>query len=86
MLSNKKVIEEKNIYNIEKKLLFKVQILEDTLSDDSKVFNIETSFYGKFPSADFILEDSTAENEKEANCIFSQTVKNLYIFKETQVL
>lgn len=86
-LGNKKTVKEIIIFNIENKALFRIQILEEILSDGSKVYNVVTLFYnGKDCETVLTLEDASACDFNEAGKQFEAKRVALSLFGGSQVL
>ena len=86
-LGNKKTVEEVRIVDIEKRERFRIQVVEETLSDDSKAYNVVTSFYENGGIAPVLtLEDASACNFNEAWKQFEATKRALFVFEEFQTI
>lgn len=85
-LGNKKTVEEVRICNETKVELFRIQLVEEILTDGSKVYNVETSFYENNLAPVLILEDASACDYNEAWKKFKAIKNSLSIFEESQVL
>jgi hypothetical protein len=85
-LANKTVVERTKIINSEGKQLFVVKLIEETLSDGSKAYNLETVFFGEGTLPVLTLEDATACDYNEAWKKFRAVKNSLSVFEESQVL
>ena len=86
-LGNKKTVEEVRLVDIEKQERFRIQLVEEVLSDGSKAYNVVTSFYANLSiSPVLMLEDASACNFNEAWKQFQATAKSLSVFEESQVI
>jgi len=85
-LRNKKRLDVTCIHNEDKAEIANVRLLEETLSDGSKVYNVEIAFYGQEVDAKVEYEDSTATNEMEGYKLYNGWVQALSFFKNVELL
>lgn len=84
-LLNKKHLDTTCIHNADRLEIANVKLFEETLSDGSKVYNVEISFYGKEVTAKVKYEDFTATNEMEAYKLYAGWVQSLSFFKNVEL-
>ena len=86
MLKNKTISEETRIVTSEEeKDIARVRLMEEILSDGSKVYDVEVAFYGK--DVDPILErvDSSPTDYNEAWKKYKATVSALSVLEDSEL-
>ena len=85
-LGNKKTVEEVRLVDIEKRERFRIQVIEEILSDGSKAYNVVTSFYEDGIAPVLMLEDATACDFNEAWKKFRAVKNSLSVFEDSQAI
>lgn len=85
MLTNRKAIEKSRISNKEEKEIARVRLIEEITSDGSKVYDVETAFYGKKVSPVLELVDTSPIDIQDAYKKFRSIVSALSVLVDSEL-